>query len=293
MTEKDPVDIVSPEGNLGVLLPGMGAVSTTFIAGVAAIKKGLAKPIGSLTQMSRIRLGKRTDERNPLINDFVPLAGIDQLRFGGWDPIPDNVYEAMGRAQVLTPEHIAAVREEVEPIAPMPAVLDKTFVKNLDGDNVKAGADKWQLAEELRSDIREFKAKNNCTRLVMIWCGSTEVYRKPTDVHQSVQAFEDGLRKSDPSISPSQMYAYAALKEGVPYANGAPHLCVDTPAMVELALANKLPIIGKDFKTGQTLLKTVIGPMLKARMLGLDGWFSTNILGNRDGEIRRGWRGWG
>jgi len=286
MSDEKPAAIRPATGKLGVLLPGMGAVATTFIAGTCAIRKGLAKPLGSTSQMSTIRLGKRTDKRSPLIKDFAPLAALDDLVFGGWDPIGDNAYRAMQRAQVLRPEHVEAVRSDVENIRPMPAVLDTTFVKNLEGvNNTKTGSDKRELAEALRQDIRSFKSDNDCERLVMIWCGSTEAYRKAGEVHSTLATFETGLEKSDPEISPSQMYAYAALQEGVGYANGAPHLSVDAPALVQLAHERGVPVCGKDFKTGQTLMKTMIAPGLKARMLGLNGWFSTNILGNRDGEV--------
>jgi myo-inositol-1-phosphate synthase len=279
-------DIRPATGRLGVLTPGMGAVATTFYAGVFAARKGVAEPFGSLTQMGHIRLGKRTEDRHPMIKELVPLAGLGDLVFGGWDPIPDNAYEAAKRAGVLTPEHLEAVREELERIEPMPAVFSHRWVKLLEGaDHVKTGESNMDLADQLIADIERFRADNGCDRLVMVWCGSTEAYRTPSDVHQSLEAFEQGLRDGDDNIAPSQIYAYAALKAGVPYANGAPNVSADVPAMLELAARTGTPIAGKDFKTGQTLVKTILAPGLKARLLGVDGWFSTNILGNRDGEV--------
>jgi myo-inositol-1-phosphate synthase len=272
-------------GRVGVLLPGMGAVATTFIAGVEAVKAGLSKPIGSLTQMGTIRLGKRTDNRVPMVKDFVPIADLQQLVFAGWDPIPDNAYEAARKAGVLEEKLVEALRPRLEAIKPMPAVFDTRYVKKLDGPNVKKGKHWADLAEQIRADIRKFKDEKKLDRLVMIWCGSTEIYLETKPVHQSLKAFEAGLAANDPDISPSMIYAYAALKERVPYANGAPNLSVDIPAMVELAREMRVPICGKDFKTGQTMLKTVLAPMFKARMLGVAGWYSTNILGNRDGEV--------
>ncbi|MBI5509400.1 MAG: inositol-3-phosphate synthase [Deltaproteobacteria bacterium] len=281
-----PIHIDAPKGKLGILTPGMGAVATTFFAGVHAIRKDLAQPIGSLTQMGHIRLGKRTDNRNPLIKDLVPLASLDDVVFGGWDPISDNAYEAAMHAGVLTEKDLAPHKKELSALKPMPAVFDKDWVKKLENtDNVKKGKSKAELAEALRDDIRTFKRDNKCNRVVMVWCASTEAYRDLSASHLSVKAFEAGLKKNDPQISPSQIYAYAALMEGVPYANGAPNLSVDVPAMVELAREKRVPICGKDFKTGQTLMKTVLAPGFKARLLGLSGWFSTNILGNRDGEV--------
>jgi len=279
------VDIAPAEGKLGVLLPGMGAVGTTFIAGVLAIRKGLAKPIGSLTQMGTIRLGKRTDDNVPLIKDYVPLAGLDDLVFGGWDVFPDDAYVAAARAGVLDKHMLEDIGDELRAIQPMPAVFEQEFVKNLHSDNVKPDASKWDHAEALVTDIQRFSEENGCDRLVAVWCGSTEVYREPTAVHESLAAFEQGLKDSSPEIAPSQIYAYACLKLGIPYANGAPNLALDTPALLELAKQNGVPVTGKDFKTGQTLMKTILGPGFKARLLGVNGWYSTNILGNRDGEI--------
>ncbi|MER3421019.1 MAG: inositol-3-phosphate synthase [Chloroflexota bacterium] len=280
-----PIPIRPAAGRLGVLTPGMGAVATTFYAGVMAIRQGRALPIGSLTQMGHIRLGKRTEGRNPFIKDFVPLADLNDLVFGGWDPIPDNAYEAARKAGVLREEDLLPLRAELEAIRPMPAVFDRRYVRNLDGDNIKTGETKMDLARQLMEDMQRFQAEQRCERLVVIWCGSTEVYSEPATVHRSLEAFERGLRNNDPAIAPSQIYAYAALSLGIPFANGAPNLTVDIPAMVELAQRNRVPIAGKDFKTGQTLMKTIIAPGLKARMLGIRGWFSTNILGNRDGEV--------
>lgn len=282
---KPETQIKEPVGKLGVLLPGLGAVATTFIAGTLLVRKGLALPVGSLTQMGTIRLGKRTERRFPKIKDFVPLADLNDLVFGGWDIFEDNAYESALKAGVLKKEHLDLVKDELEQIKPMPAVFDKKYVKKLDGTNVKKAKNKFELAEMLREDIRNFKEKNNCDRLVMIWCASTEVYMEPDEVHQSIEKFEKALKENHEAISPSMIYAYAAISEGVPFANGAPNLSADIPALVELSKEKNVPIAGKDFKTGQTLMKTVIAPMLKARMLGLTGWFSTNILGNRDGEV--------
>jgi myo-inositol-1-phosphate synthase len=279
------VEILPARGKLGVLTPGLGAVSTTFMAGVIAVLKGLGQPIGSLTQMGTIRLGKRTEKRVPKIKDFVPLCGMSKLVFGGWDIFADNVYEAACKAQVLDRDLLRRIRTELESIEPMSAVFDRHYVKRLDGDHVKKGAGKMDLAEQLREDIRQFKAANDLDRMVLIWCGSTEIYIEPSPVHLDLGAFESGLRNDDPAIAPSMIYAYAALKEGVPYANGAPNLTVDIPALQQLASDRAVPICGKDFKTGQTLMKTILSPGFKARMLGVSGWFSTNILGNRDGEV--------
>jgi myo-inositol-1-phosphate synthase len=278
-------NIKPAEGKLGILLPGMGAVATTFIAGVEAVRRGFARPIGSLTQMGTIRLGKRTDNRVPMISDFVPLADLEQIEFAGWDVFEDNCYEAAIKAGVLDKELLDQVKDRLEAIKPMPAVFDSRYVKKLNGPNIKKGANWWELAEQLKEDIRRFKKEKNLDRLVMVWCGSTEVYMEPKPVHQSIKAFEEGLKKNDPDISPSMVYAYAAISEKIPYANGAPNLTGDTPALMELARELRVPICGKDFKTGQTLMKTILAPGFKARMLGLNGWFSTNILGNRDGEV--------
>ncbi|MBI4512592.1 MAG: inositol-3-phosphate synthase [Gemmatimonadetes bacterium] len=267
------------------MLPGLGAVATTFIAGVEAIRRGWGKPIGSLTQMGTIRLGKRTEGRTPLIREFVPLAHLDDLVFGAWDPIPDDAYRAAQVAGVLTNEHIEALADFLKQIRPMPAVFSREYVRKLDGPNVKKGKTKRELAEQLREDIRRFREGKGCRRLVMLWCGSTEVYLIPGPVHRTLDAFERGLDSNDPAIAPSMLYAYAAIQEGVPFANGAPNLTADIPALAELAKEKRVPIAGKDFKTGQTLMKTILAPGLKARMLGLTGWFSANILGNRDGEV--------
>ncbi len=282
--ERD-VDIAPVAGRLGVLLPGMGAVGTTFIAGVLAIRRGLAPPVGSLTQMGCIRLGKRSDATNPRIADYVPLVDLDDLVFGGWDVYPDDAYVAASRAGVLDGHLLEQLGEDLRAIRPMPAVFEQAYVRNLHGDHVKTGASKMDMADQLGEDIGRFSDEHGCDRLVGVWCGSTEVYREPTAVHQSLDAFEEGLRRSSPDIAPSQIYAYAFLKLGIPYANGAPNLSLDFPAMAELARRTGTPITGKDFKTGQTLMKTILAPGFKARMLGVDGWYSTNILGNRDGEV--------
>lgn len=274
-----------PQGKLGILTPGMGAVSSTFVAGVLAVNKGIAEPIGSLTQMGHIRLGKRTENRNPLIKEFVPLANIKDVVFGGWDIFQDNMYESASNAKVLDQRLLDQLKPELEAIKPMKAVFDKNYVKKLNGTWVKEGKNKMELAEALMEDIRNFKKANNCDRLVMVWCGSTEVYTEPAEVHSTIEKLEEGLRNNDPSIPPSMIYCYAAVKMGIPYANGAPNLSCDVPAIVELAKQNKTPIVGKDFKTGQTLMKTILAPGLKVRSLGIRGWFSTNILGNRDGEV--------
>ena len=278
-------DIAPPEGKLGVLLPGLGAVSTTLIAGVHLINKGLAKPFGSVTQMQKLRLGKRSDPKFVAVKDLVPLAPLEKLVFGAWDIFPDDAWKAANVAGVVPNEMLAAVKGELESLAPMPGVFDRAFVHNLDGTHVKKAATKKALAEALVEDIEAFKKVTGVSRVVMVWCASTEVYLTPTATHQSIEAFEKGLAENAPDISPSMIYAYAAIKAGVPYANGAPNLSVDIPALIELAKANKVPIAGKDFKTGQTLMKTIVAPGLKARMLGIKGWFSTNILGNRDGEV--------
>jgi len=277
--------IAPADGKLGILIPGIGAVSTTFMAGVEAVKRGLGAPIGSLTQLGTIRLGKRTEGRTPKIHDFVPLAKLENLVFGGWDIFEDNAYQSAVHAEVLEKTLLEKVREPLEAIRPMKAVFDPDYVRRLHGPNVKSQGSKMDKAEMLMDDIQQFRQTSGADRLVMIWCGSTEVFHKPDAVHQSLKDFECGLQKNDPDISPSQIYAYAALKSGVPYANGAPNLTTDTPALLELARERHIPICGKDFKTGQTFMKTLIAPGMKARMLGMSGWFSTNILGNRDGEV--------
>jgi myo-inositol-1-phosphate synthase len=278
-------EIAPAKGKLGVMIPGMGAVATTFVAGVEAVRKGISSPIGSLTQMGTIRLGKRTEGRSPKIQDFVPLAKLNDLVFTGWDIFEDDMYSAARNAGVLDVSLLDQVKPFLSKIKPRKAVFDKNYVKKLDGPNVKKGKNKMELAEQLRDDIRDFKKSSSADRLVMIWCGSTETFIKPGKVHKSVEAFEKGLRASDASIAPSMIYAYAALKEGVPFANGAPNLTVDVGAMLELSKQMEAPICGKDYKTGQTLIKTILAPGFKARMIGLNGWFSTNILGNRDGEV--------
>ena len=280
-----PLPIAPANGRLGVLTPGLGAVASTFIAGVIAARNGLATPIGSVTQMAHIRLGQRDEDRNPLIRDFVPLAGLDDLVFGGWDPISANVLEAARTCGVLEERDLAPLSAELEGIVAMDAVFDQRWVKKLDGARVKPATSKWDQAQALVEDIERFRSENDCERLVMVWCGSTEAYQEPSAVHASVESFETGLRSGDENISPSQIYAYAALVSDVPFANGAPNLAVDVPCMLELAAQRGVPIAGKDFKTGQTLMKTLLAPGLKARMLGLRGWYSTNILGNRDGEV--------
>ncbi len=267
------------------MLVGLGAVSTTFIAGVQAVRRGLAQPVGSLTQMGTIRLGKRTEGRSPLIKELVPLTALDDIVFGGWDIFEDNCYEAACTAGVLEKSLLDQVRPELEAIHPWPAVFDRRYVKRLDGPNVKKGRTKRELAEQVRADIRKFKADNQLDRLVMIWCGSTEIFMTETEAHQTIEAFEHALDTNDVSIPSSMVYAYAALKEGIPYANAAPNLTADIPALLDLAAKNGSPVAGKDLKTGQTLMKTIIAPGLKARLIGVDGWYSTNILGNRDGEV--------
>jgi myo-inositol-1-phosphate synthase len=277
--------ISSARGKLGVMIPGMGAVATTFMAGVEAVRKGIAEPIGSLTQMGTIRLGKRTEGRSPKIKKFVPLADLNDLVFTGWDLFEDDAYESAMHAGVLEKELLNQIKPFLRSIKPRKAVFDRNYVKKLDGKHVKKGKNKRDLAEQLRADIREFRKKSGADRLVMIWCGSTEIFLKQSAVHESIESFERGLEKNDENIAPSMIYAYAALSEGVPFANGAPNLTVDIPVMHELSRQNDAPIAGKDFKTGQTLIKTILAPGFKARMIGLHGWFSTNILGNRDGEV--------
>ncbi len=279
-------DIAPAEGPLGVLCVGLGAVTTTFIAGVELARRGLGQPVGSLAQMGTVRLGKRTEGRNPAIRDFVPLARLDDLVFTAWDPYPDDAYEAAARAGVLeTDRHLDPIAEFLHGIEPLPAVFDAEYVRRLDGDNVKPADGKRGQAEALREDIGSFRERHGCERMVMIWCGSTEVFVEPSEAHLDPDAFEQALDDDDPAITPSMLYAWAALQEGVAFANGAPNLTVDVPALTELAAERGVPIAGKDFKTGQTLVKTVLAPMFKARMLGVDGWYSNNILGNRDGEV--------
>ncbi len=279
------INIKEPNGKLGILTPGMGAVSTTFMSGVIASNKGLGRPIGSISQMGKIRLGKRTDNNNPNVKDFVPLASLEDMVFGGWDIFYDNAYESAINAGVLDKDLLNEIKSDLSEIKPMPAVFDHKFVKNIDGDNVKKEKTKMDAAKALMADISNFKEKNNCDRLVVVWCASTEVYTQVSEVHLSIEKFEKALEENHPAIAPSMIYAYAAIKSGVPFANGAPNLTVDTPALIDLANELNVPIAGKDFKTGQTLMKTILGPGLKTRLLGIDGWFSTNILGNRDGEV--------
>jgi myo-inositol-1-phosphate synthase len=278
-------DIAPAKGKLGVLLVGLGAVSTTLIAGVLAVRKGLAAPIGSLTQMGTIRLGKRTDGRTPLIKDFVPLASLDDIVFGVWDIFEDDCYEAARTAGVIAPDLLNQLKDDLSEIKPWPAVFDRRYVKRLDGPNVKKGATKRDLSTAVRADIQQFKEANQIDRLVMIWCGSTEIFMTEGDAHSSLAAFERALDQNDPAVPSSMVYAHAALKEGIPFANAAPNLTVDTSAMLELAAETGSPLAGKDLKTGQTLIKTIVAPGLKARLLGVSGWYSTNILGNRDGEV--------
>ncbi len=286
MSPENAQPIEPAPGKLGIMCVGLGAVTTTFIAGVELIRRGMAKPIGSLTQMGTIRLGKRTESRVPLIKDFAPLATLDELVIGAWDPVPADAYEAALHCGVLNRwEHLNPIKDALEAIKPMPAVFSSEYVKNLEGTNVKSAATKRELAEALRQDIRDFKAANGCDRVVMAWSASTEIFIAPGAVHQTLEAFEKGMDGNDPEISPSMLYAYAAIMEGVPFANGAPNLAVDVPALATLATKRGVPICGKDYKTGQTLIKTVLAPMFKARLLGVAGWFSTNILGNRDGEV--------
>jgi len=282
---EENITIDKPEGKLGILMPGLGAVATTFIAGVMAIKKEIARPFGSLTQMGTIRLGKRTDKRVPLIKDFVELANLNELVFGGWDIFADNAYKAALNAGVLDKELLDKVKEDIEPITPMKAVFDQNYVRKLQGEHVKKADTKYDYAQMLIEDIQNFKEKNNLARMVTIWCASTEVFMKPHPVHETIESFEKAMKENHPAIAPSMIYAYASIAAGVPFANGAPSLTVDIPAMVEFSRQKEIPIAGKDFKTGQTLIKTIIAPGLKARLIGLNGWFSTNILGNRDGEV--------
>jgi len=282
---KQGLQIAPAEGKLGVLLVGLGAVSTTLVAGVEAVRKGIAKPFGSLTQLGTIRLGKRTDNRNPLIRDFVPLASLDDVVFGAWDIFSDSAYEAAAHAGVLEKSLVEDLREQLDSLKPMPAVFDHNYVKRLNGTNIKSGKNKMELAEQLMADMANFKRDKGCDRLVIVWAASTEIYLEPSEIHQTIEAFEKAMYDNDPRIAPSMIYAYAAIKSGIPFANGAPNLTLDIPALTKLAEQNGVPICGKDFKTGQTLMKTILAPGLKARMLGLEGWYSTNILGNRDGEV--------
>jgi myo-inositol-1-phosphate synthase len=278
-------EIAPAKGKLGILLPGLGAVSTTFIAGVLRIRRGLSPAVGSLTQTGTARLGKRTENRVPKISELVPLSTLDDVVFGGWDIFDDNCYEAAKTAGVLVPSDLEPIADELASIRPMSAVFSREWVRNLDGPNIKTGATKWDLTQALIDDIERFKADNGCERLVAVWCGSTEVHTPVEEVHLDIERFEAGLKASHESISPAMMYAYAHVKAGVPYANGAPNLACDVPAIEQLAKEKRVPIAGKDFKTGQTLMKTILAPGLKARLLGLNGWYSTNILGNRDGEV--------
>jgi len=284
-TSGTPASIAPATGKLVIFTPGLGAVATTFIAGVERVRRGLSVPIGSLTQMATIRLGKRTDSRSPLIRDFVPLTALSDIAFAAWDPIPDDAYTAAVRAGVLQPSDLEPIAEFLKGITPMPAAFDSRYVTRLQGTNVKTGRNKRDLAEQLRQDIRDQKARHGADRAVMVWCGSTETFIKPGPQHQTIEAFEQAMEDNDDAIAPSMLYAYAAIMEGVAYCNGAPNLSADFPALLDLAVARGVPVSGKDFKTGQTWMKTVIAPGLKARMLGLEGWYSTNILGNRDGEV--------
>lgn len=279
------VNIDEPTGKLGVLLVGLGAVSTTFIAGIEAIRRKMAQPIGSLAEMGTIRLGKRTEGRSPKIKEFVSLANLDSLVFGAWDIFEDNCYEAALHCGVLEKSMLETLKPQLEKIKPMSAVFDQHYVKRLNGTNIKQGKNKRDLANQLIEDMKEFRSKNDCSRLVIVWCASTEIFMKLSPVHETLEAFEKALEENHPDIAPSMIYAYAAIKSRVPFANGAPNLTVDVPALAQLAQEMGVPICGKDFKTGQTFLKTLLAPGLKSRMLGLHGWYSTNILGNRDGEV--------
>lgn len=285
MKDLPKIEVAPAKGRLGILTPGMGAVATTFMAGVIAVRKGLSKPIGSLTQMGTIRLGKRTEHRVPLIKDFVPLANLDDIYFGGWDIFEDDAYQSALNAGVLEKELLNKIRPDLEAIKPWKGVFNRDYVKKLDGRFVKTGGSKWDYAQMLMEDIQRFKEEKKLDRMVMVWCGSTEIFLKAEKIHQDIEVFEKAMKENHPGIAPSMIYAYAAVKMGIPYANGAPNLSVDFPAFHNLAKETKTPICGKDFKTGQTLIKTIIAPGLKARLLGLSGWFSTNILGNRDGEV--------
>jgi myo-inositol-1-phosphate synthase len=284
MVEKG-VEIAEAKGKLGILLVGLGAVSTTFVAGVEAIRKGVAKPIGSLTQMGTIRLGKRTENRSPKVKDFVPLADLNDVVFGAWDIFLDSAYEAALHAGVLEKSLVEELREQLDSLKPMPAVFNQNYVKRLHGTNVKEGKNKMELAEQLMADMAKFKEDKGCDRLVIVWAASTEIFLEPSEIHETIESFEKAMYDNDERIAPSMIYAYAAIKSGIPFANGAPNLTVDIPALTKLAEDNGVPICGKDFKTGQTLMKTILAPGLKSRLLGLEGWYSTNILGNRDGEV--------
>jgi myo-inositol-1-phosphate synthase len=284
MSPAKKITVKPAEGKLGILLPGMGAVASTFIAGVLSSRKGLTRPFGSLTQMGTIRIGARNEERFPLINEYVPLAQLKDIEFGGWDIFPDNMFEVCTKAEVLEHKHIDAIKDELSAIKPMPAVFSAKYIKNITGPNQKTGT-LWEKAQALRADIQNFKKTKNCARLVTVWCGSTEAYCKPSNVHATIEAFEAGLKANSDEIAPSQVYAYASIMEGVPFCNGAPNLTLDIPAFIQLAKEKGVAISGRDFKTGQTLMKTILAPGLKSRMLGVAGWYSTNILGNRDGAV--------
>jgi myo-inositol-1-phosphate synthase len=284
MSPAKKINVKPADGKLGILLPGMGAVASTFIAGVLSSRKGLTRPFGSLTQMGTIRIGARSEERFPLINEYVPLAQLKDIEFGGWDIFPDNMFEVCTKAEVLETKHIEAIKEELSAIKPMPAVFSSKYIKNITGPNQKTGT-LWEKAQALRADIQNFKKTKNCARLVTVWCGSTEAYCKPSNVHATIEAFEAGLKANSEEIAPSQIYAYASIMEGVPFCNGAPNLTLDIPAFIQLAKEKGVAISGRDFKTGQTLMKTILAPGLKSRMLGVAGWYSTNILGNRDGAV--------
>jgi myo-inositol-1-phosphate synthase len=284
-TQKHASSIRPATGRLGIITPGLGAVATTFMAGVESIRRGLSSPVGSLTQMATIRLGKRADNRSPLIKEFVPLADLKDIVFGAWDPIPDDAYTAAKKAGVLEEKHLEPIADFLKKIKPMPAVFENKFVTRIKGTNVKKGKTKRDLAEQLRQDIREFKSKNKCDRIVIVWCASTEIFIKAGPQHATIEQFEKAMERNDEGIAPSMLYAYAAIMEGVAFCNGAPNLTCDIPALLQLAEQKGVAVSGKDFKTGQTWMKTVIAPGLKARMLGLAGWYSTNILGNRDGEV--------
>ncbi len=280
-----PTSIAPPKGKLGVLLPGMGAVATTFIAGTELVRRGMAQPVGSLTQMGTVRLGKRTEGRSPAIKQFVPLEKLENLVFGGWDIFPDDAYQTATKAGVLESRHLEPIRKFLQNVRPMKAAFNQEYVKKLEGKHVKKGKNKFDLAEQIKDDIATFKKKSGASRLVMVWCGSTEIFLTSDPVHRTLESFERAMKDNHPAIAPSMLYAWAALSSGVPFANGAPNLTVDVPALVELAKQKNVPVCGKDFKTGQTLMKTILAPGFKARMLGMNGWFSTNILGNRDGEV--------